>query len=90
MLSCRVSVTIEYERPLRSQLSLPSFTRHSSLLAFVCFGTTSVVQHLKMISSDCFECYHAIALFSAANYCLFRDITEGDEHLIIILGWRIK
>ena len=47
-----MSVTIEYERPISPQRSLPSYARYSSLLASVRFGTSSFVQRLVTISSN--------------------------------------
>ena len=80
-----VNVTIEYEQPLRSQRSLPRFTRYSSLLAFVCFGTSSVAQRLVTISSNCFEFYtkyqHVITLFFGATYCLSRDVLQKTTNI---------
>ena len=80
-----VNVTIEYEQPLRSQRSLLSFTRYSSLLAFVCFGTSSVAQRLVTISSNCFEFYtkyqHVITLFFGATYCLSRDVIQKTTNI---------
>ena len=80
-----VNVTIEYEQPLRSQRSLLSFTRYSSLLAFVCFGTSSVAQRLVTISSNCFEFYtkyqHVITLFFGATYCLSRDVLQKTTNI---------
>ena len=88
-------VTIEYERPLNPQRSLPSFTRYSSLLAFVCFGTSSVVQRLVTISSNRFECYteywQVIILFFGANLSFVSQcLTEDDKHLTIISEWRAR
>ena len=71
LLSEWAMVTIEYERPVNPQRSLPSFTRYSSLLSSVCFGTSSVVQRPVTISSNRFECYteywQVIILFFGAN-----------------------
>ena len=50
MLPMEAKPTRECERPLRPKRSLLSFTRYSSLLAFVCFGISSVVPLL--ISDD--------------------------------------
>ena len=95
LLSEWAMVTIEYERPVNPQRSLPSFTRYSSLLAFVCFGTSSVVQRLVTISSNRFECYteywQVIILFFGANLSFVSQcLTEDDKHLTIISEWRVR
>ena len=51
MLPMEAKPTRECERPLRPKRSLLSFTRYSSLLAFVCFGISSVV---PLLMSDDF------------------------------------
>ena len=78
LLSEWAMVTIEYERPVNPQRCLPSFTRYSSLLAFVCFGTSSVAQRLVKISS---KYQHVITLFFGATYCLSRDVLQKTTNI---------
>lgn len=54
LLSEWVSVTREYKQPLHPQQSLQSFAQYSLFLAFACFRTSLVVQHLVAISWNCF------------------------------------
>ena len=48
---------MEYKIPLSPQRSLPSFTQYFLFLAFVCRGTSSVVQRFVTISSNHWDCY---------------------------------
>ena len=87
---------IEYERPLRPQRSLPSFTRYSKFLAFVCFGTSLVFQ--RPIGDDFLKMLRMLHGILADDQAVFRfyllfvskRTTEDDEHLPIISEWRVK
>ena len=69
LLSEWVSITIEYKQPLRPQRSLPSFTRYSSLFAFVYLSTSSGVQHMGTISLNRLGYYSELARDNTFSRC---------------------
>ena len=80
MLPMEAKPTRECERPLRPKRSLLSFTWYSSLLAFVCFGISSVVPLLKC--DDFFESLLMLQGILAGEHNVFRIIPSGSIDII--------
>lgn len=77
MLSCWVSVTIEYKQP-QPKTKSAKFYPIVLALGFGLFRISSVIQCLVTISWNHFQCYCEISmwsLFPNASYCFFQSTT---------------